>query len=271
MLYEIDGKPAFRIDLYDHTVAKKWKDLIISIYKGDGEDIDHTRTFFHLQTNNEIKEILIQSIKNINLFLKNEFIKLPKDIDWDSQNFYKSLHESFEKLSGDYDNPTKLIKIAPMAIKESVRNLNYCVHALEHKAYNKKIESLPLQWTKKRIKTPRIKLEKNEYELIQFKQIKNEVYLAYNELGKSYIDLWKDNLPIEYNATKNNHYIGPDIELVFSNNNDIFEKKFLTWCEKNNVNPFKKSNGIGKLPIGKIKIIDLKKLTKNSKINIIIT
>ena len=48
MLYEVDGQQAFRIDLYDHTVAHKWKDLIRSIYVGDGEDMDHIRTFFYL-------------------------------------------------------------------------------------------------------------------------------------------------------------------------------------------------------------------------------
>ena len=35
MLYEVDGKPAFRIDLYDHTVAHKWKKLIEDKIKRD--------------------------------------------------------------------------------------------------------------------------------------------------------------------------------------------------------------------------------------------
>ena len=59
MLYEVDGQQAFRIDLYDHTVAHKWKDLIRSIYVGDGEDMDHIRTFFYLRTNDDIKKILV--------------------------------------------------------------------------------------------------------------------------------------------------------------------------------------------------------------------
>ena len=64
MLYEIDERPAFRINLYDHTVAHKWKDLIDSIYVGDGEDIDHKRTFFALRTQDEIRVMLLDCIKN---------------------------------------------------------------------------------------------------------------------------------------------------------------------------------------------------------------
>jgi len=108
MLYEIDGKPAFRINLYDHTVAHKWKNLIESIYVGDGEDIDHMRTFFSLRTRDEIKDMLLDAVKNINTFLKTEFIKTPKQINWNDQDLYNTLHMAFEKLSGDFDNPTKL-------------------------------------------------------------------------------------------------------------------------------------------------------------------
>ena len=187
MLYEIDGKPAFRIDLYDHTVAHKWKKLIESIYVGDGEDIDHVRSFFGLRTRDEIKDMLLDSVTSINSFLKKHFIQIPKEIDWDDQNLYNTLHIAFEKLSGEFDNTTKLMKIAPEDIKEDIRNLNFCVHALEHEP-SKNI--LPIQWTKKREIMPRIKLTDDEYDLIQFHTTKNEVYLAYNELGKNYIDLW---------------------------------------------------------------------------------
>ena len=270
MLYEIDGKPSFRIDLYDHTVASKWKNLIESIYVGDGEDIDHVRSFFNLRTRDEIKVMLLDAVKNINTFLKTEFIKIPKHANWNEQDLYNTLHIAFEKLSGDFDNPTKLMKIAPMGIKENIRDLNYCVHALEHGSDKNTLASLPIQWTKKREETPRIKLTDKEYELIQFNQTKNEVYLAYNELGKSYVDLWQDDLPFEYTATKNNHYIGADIVIEFTNKENIFEQGFIDWCKDNNIDPLKKEHGIGLLPIGKIETIDIEHLTKASKANIII-
>tara|TARA_Y100000592_G_C5426484_1_gene296024 strand:- start:428 stop:1255 length:828 start_codon:yes stop_codon:yes gene_type:complete len=271
MLYTIDGKPAFRINLYDHTVASKWKNLIESIYVGDGEDIDHIRTFFSLRSHDEIKEILLNAIKNINTFLRTEFIELPKQIDWNDQNLHNTLHVAFEKLSGKFDNPTKLMIIAPMNIKENIRDLNFCVHALEHSSGNSAddLDHLPLQWTKKRETNPRIKLTDEEHNLFQFHETKNEVYLAYNELGKSYVDLWMDNLPFDYGGTENNHYIGADIIVALNDKKSIFEQGFLDWCKDNNIDPYSKKHGIGLLPIGKVEIINIGHLTKDSKANII--
>ena len=90
MLYEIDGQPAFRINLYDNTVATEWKDLIESIYVGDGEDIDHKRTFFNLSSPDEIRGMLLDSIKTINAFLKMEFIKIPTRVNWQDQDLYNT-------------------------------------------------------------------------------------------------------------------------------------------------------------------------------------
>ena len=270
MLYEVDGKPTFRIDLYDHTVANKWKNLIESIYIGDGEDIDHIRTFFPFRTTEEKRKILLDAIESINTFFKKDFIELPENIDWDGQEIFNDLHISFERMSGAFDNPTKLMKVAPMHIKEKIRDLNFCVHHLEHAERSKDITTLNIQWTKKRETSQRVKLDNTEYDHIQFNQNKNEVYLAYNELGKNYIDLWKDNLPITYEASKNNHYVGPDIVISLEDKENIFEQGFIDWCKDNNTDPYKKTHGIGLMPIGKVEILGIQHLTKDSKANIIL-
>lgn len=267
MLYEIDGIPAFRIDLYNNSVAHKWKELIQNIYVGDGDDIDHKRTFFNFRSKDEIKGILLDAVQNINDFLKREFIKIPKEVNWDDQDLYNTLHIAFEKLSGDFDNPTKLMKVAPNKVQESVRDLNFCVHALEH---NSSRSTLPIQWTKARKTMPRIRLEQDEYNLIQFHMAKNEVYLAYNELGKSFMDLWHDNLPIDYTATKNNHYIGADIKIGLEDNENIFEDDFKNWCNHNKIDHLDKKHGIGLMPIGKVDSMNIEHLTKDSKANIIV-
>jgi hypothetical protein len=106
--------------------------------------------------------------------------------------------------------------------------------------------------------------------LFQFNQTKNEVYLAYNELGKSYVDLCNDNLPFDYDATKNNHYIGADIDIALKDKKNIFESNFIDWCKDNDIDPLEKKHGIGMLPIGKIEIINMEHLTKDSKANIIV-
>jgi hypothetical protein len=61
---------------------------------------------------------------------------------------------------------------------------------------------IKIQWTKGREQTKRIKLEKMNIKIVQFHKKKFEVYLDYNELGKSFIDLWKDNLPKDYSNLK---------------------------------------------------------------------
>ena len=267
MLYEIDGIPAFRIDLYNNSVAHKWKELIQNIYVGDGDDIDHKRTFFNFRSKDDIKAILLDAVQTINKFLRREFIKIPKQINWNDQDLYNTLHIAFEKLSGDFDNPTKLMKVAPDKVKESVRDLNFCVHSLEHDSSR---STLPIQWTKARTKMPRIRLEEDEYDLIQFHMAKNEVYLSYNELGKSFMDLWHDNLSIDYTATKNNHYIGADINIALEDNDNIFEDGFKNWCRDNKINYLDKKHGIGLMPIGKVESMNIEHLTKDSKANIIV-
>jgi hypothetical protein len=264
MLYEIDRSPSFRLHLYNNSVARKWKTLIDSIYVGDGEDIDHMRTFFKFQTKKNVKNILITAIKNVNSFLKHEFITIPTK--WDKETF-NNLHIIFERLSGDHDNPTKLVKIAPIKIKESIRDINHCIHTLENP--NIKTKDLSIEWTKKREQTHRVKLESNDYELVQFHKNNGEVYLNYNELGKSYSDLFADSLPITYKATKNKHYIGADILLSFTDNKDIFGNKFIKWLKNNNIDPYNKKLGLGLIPIGKVEIIKIDHLTKDSKANII--
>ena len=157
-----------------------------------------------------------------------------------------------------------------MHIKETIRDLNYCIHALEHGSIKSTLDQLPIQWTKKRDTTPRIKLKDEQYDLIQFDMKKHEVYLAYNELGKSFVDLYKDNLPLSYNSTKNNHYIGADIKISLVDKKQIFKEEFLQWCQDNDLDAFDKKHGIGLLAIGKVEIIDIEHLTKDSKANIII-
>jgi len=266
MLYEIDGSPAFRIHLYNNSVAHSWKKIIDSSYVGDGEDIDHKRTFFNLQTKGEIKKILLKAIKKINAFLKHEFIQTPHT--WD-QKTYNNLHITFERLTGEYDNTTRLNKIAPPDIKECIRDINYCVHALEHNNITQDKNNWHIHWTKGRETTQRIPLKENEYDYCQFNLVKDEVYLSYNEVGKSYKDLWLDELPINYSALKNNHYIGPDIFIALKNKDFIFDKKFITWGKKNNINVLDKKHGLGIIPIGKVEIIQIDQLTKDSKAIII--
>jgi hypothetical protein len=273
MFFSIDSNTDFEIELNNTPVANMWHSLIKESYVGDGMDFDDRRTFYSFKTKNEMQLDLLSAIEKINLFLKKKIIKIKKPINWDDQNFYNYLHICFEKLSGSYDNHSRLLHIAPIEIKESIRDLNFCVHRLETKQYNKinRIKSgLRIQFSKNR-NTKRIPLKKSEEELFQFSLNKFEVYLSYNELGKTYLDLYKDNLPIDYLGLKNNLFIGKDIFISLINKKNIFDKNFIKWMKKNNKNPYNKTLGMGVLAIGtaKIKMGVFNQLTKHSKITII--
>ena len=58
--------------------------------------------------------------------------------------------------------------------------------------------------------------------------------------------------------------------LSFVDRERIFEDDFLEWCKTHNIDAYKKENGMGLLPIGKISSFDPPEhLTKHSKIDII--
>ena len=270
MLFVIDKVPSFTIHFYKNSIADKWQSLMKESFVGDGKDIDHRRSFYHYQKKEHVQNDLIRAIQNINDFLKFDFIKISKPIDWNSTDLYNNLHLCFEKLSGEFDKPTKLFKVAPEHIKESIRDLNYCVHTLEHNNIEEKKSKINLQWTKSRTETKRIKFENHEYETFQFFSKKFEVYLGYNELGKNFVDLWKDNLPIKYKNLKNSHYVGLDISISLKNNTNIFHSDFIQWMTNNNIDPYDKKLGIGLCPIGKCTIHKIDHLTKNSIVSIII-
>jgi len=266
MLYAIDGTPAFRIELYENSVAGKWKNIINSTYTGDGTDFDHRRTFFYLQTKEEQQQELSRAIHKINAFLKKDFVEQPVDNDYTNQDFLNRLHIAFETLSGTFEKPTKFFTVAPAEIKEAVRDLNWIVHKLERN--HSEINKIKLHWNKNK-KQMRSKLTDEECELFQFEQKTDEVYLGYNELGKTYYDLWHDGLPIDYTGTRNSNYIGGDIDIYFSGSENIFPEQFKVWCREHNIDPYDKKHGLGLLPIGKLTWENKPSLTKHSKLDII--
>jgi hypothetical protein len=268
MLFEIDNTPSFRIHLYNHSVANKWKNLVKESFVGDGSDIDHRRSFLFHKTKEDIQHDLVKAIENINKSLKRNVIELPETIDWQDEDFYNKLHYHFETLGGTFDNPSNLYLGAPKHLQESIMDLNFCVHQLEKDSKDRH-EKLEVQWTKTREKLKRIKFEEDEYQHIKFSKTKHEVYLGYNEVGKNYIDLWRDNLPVDYKELQNNHYIGLNFFVSLIDKPGIFENEFVSWMEKHKIDPYNKKLGIGLMPIGKCEMITMNHLTKDSKVNII--
>lgn len=223
-----------------------------------GLDFDHKRCFYSWNTNEQIQKDLDSAIKYINNFFNKDMF----NTDRSDPEYFNKLHIGFEKLNQGYDDVTVLEIIGPQQLRESIKDINYCVHHLEY-GYELKQE-LQLQWNKNTI--TRKPIEKTDYEHATSTNKKHTVYLEYNEVGKSIGDLWHDNLPANYPGLKNNHFVGPDINFVFKDS-DLFPQEFLLWCKQKQIDPYDPQNGILNYPIGKFEYnFDMTSITPQSHI-----
>lgn len=254
----IDNTKNLTIDFYKHSIAKKYLKLIKKLILEHGLDFDHKRCFYSWKTVEEIQKDLDDSINFINNFFNKDMFCTNKT----DPEYFNKLHVGFENLNKGYDDYTILKVVGSTQLKECIKNINYCVHNLEHGAEQKK--QLQIQWNKNT--TIREPLEKNDYQHAVSYEKKHTVCLAYNEVGKSIQDLFHDGLPVNYSGLKNNHYIGPDLDFQFENT-DLFGAEFLQWCNSNNIDPYDPSNGILVYPIGNFKFdFDMDACTSESKI-----
>lgn len=247
-----------KIFLFDNSIAKKYKTLVQDLIKNNGLDFDNRRSFYTYKSIFEIEKDLDNAIQFINNFFKTKL--LPDDKS--DPNFFNILHEKFEILNNGYNEQTVLKMIWTHDLREKIRDLNFCVHQLEHGI--EKMNQVNIQWNKET--TKRVPLDNNDYTHATDVYKSNYVYLGYNEVGKSILDIYHDNLPIDYPGMKNNHFIGPDI--VFCNEDrDLFDNNFTQWCRNNKINPYDKQSGLLNYPIGMFETYCLiENFTSNSKI-----
>lgn len=263
---EIDKQHTIEIELFDTSVSKKFLNQLK--WHLANSSINQSEAFYGYAEEDFVKQSLLQSITNINKFLKHEFIKLPNVIDWEDSWIYNHLHEFFEKLNGEWGKQTIIMAIAPTSIKNDIRNLNFSIHRLESRPY-KINRKLYLSWDKNSYQ--REKLDPTDYNHFTFEYNENYVYLSYVEVGKHLLELYRDGLTPNYNAYKNLHYVGAEIEISWDRDNKlIFDNNFYNWAQTFNIDITDKQLGIGLLPVGIFKGSD-NNFTKDSKItNIII-
>jgi hypothetical protein len=75
-------------------------------------------------------------------------------------------------------------------------------------------------------------------------------------LGKEYIDLYEDNLPIGYAGFKNLHYYSGETVLSFSDYDTFSDQRYSTWLQNNGIDLYNKKLGHGRIPIGIIEDIE---------------
>ena len=255
----IDNNKSIVIDLFDNPFAKKYVKIMHELISKHALDFDNRRCFYSWKTNQQIQEDLDNAIQHINNFFKKDMF----NIDVNDPEYFNRLHIVFERLNQGYDDQTILKTIATSDLLESIRDINFCVHQLEH-GRDENSKEITIQWNKNTIQ--RVAIGNLDYSYATHTNKKNTVYLGYNEVGKSILDLYHDNLPIDYPGLKNNHFVGPDI--IFSESDKpLFDDDFLKWCDSHNIDAFNPKNGILNYPIGTFKTLcSLDKFSPDSKI-----
>ena len=236
----IDNIKFRKIFLFDNPIANKYFSLLKTLINENGLDFDNRRCFYSYKTDIEIENDLDDAVFLINKFFQKELLPTDKA----NQNYFNDMHQGFELLNKGYDDFTLLKAVGPPNLIESIRDVNFCTHKLEHGKTEKVFE---IQWNKET--TQRVALDENDYLHATHKCQMNHVYLGYNEVGKNILDLYNDDLPIDYPGLKNNHFVGPDM-IFFHKEEPLFEDGFLKWCTKHSIDPFEPKNGILNYPIG---------------------
>jgi hypothetical protein len=70
------------------------------------------------------------------------------------------------------------------------------------------------------------------------------------ELGKEFIDLYQDNLPIDYQGFKNLHYYSGEASICFDTYDPFDDINYIKWLQDQGIDPYNKTLGHGKIPLG---------------------
>lgn len=240
------GEASFDIILNDNDFVRKWVDELRWCL--DNCPFDQLEIFSNFKTADELFISINESCTVINSYI-NEFIVTN---DHCTQEYLNYLHEKFEQLSGGFNTPTRLFSLANKELKTAIRNLNLYIHKLEQ--INDNIHLCQIAFDKDTCR--RHKLDSIDYKHFEFKVPAGTVYLHYNELGKNLVDIYKDGLSIDYPGLKNLHYYSGNIAITFTDVNLFEDNLFSDWLTTNNIDPYDKSLGHGKLPLGMVENIN---------------
>jgi hypothetical protein len=254
------NEASFDILLADNPFVHKWaKELEWCL---DNCDFNQDEAFGGLLTLQEASNKLYSACEVINRYLKN-FIDLKSDLLDQNQEYFNYLHLKFEQLSGEFGKPTRLFSIASPELKQAIRDLNFYTHRVEVKQDS----SIGFYMSFNKDQYRRMPLGRDDYQYFDFQSPPGTLFLHYAELGKEYVDLFEDNLPITYKNAKNLHYYSGEAFLLFGEYNDIESKLgYKEWLIEQGVDPYNKFEGHGKIPLGKVdNLPQVKEIISNNR------
>jgi hypothetical protein len=218
------------VELFDTDFVKRWCKLLQ--HELECNTLSQEDTFSNFIPESLARQRLEQSISTVNKFLRREFISIPQVSDYNNHEFYNQLHEKFEKLAGpDWDNPTKLMVVAPDNIKLAIRHINRYCHRLEKRPYVIEPE-MRIEFNT-HIREP---LREEDYKL--FNAIKNDhvVVLDYSTLGKSLFECYEDGLTPDYAGLKIQQHYSANFILKFGETTKLKPAAgFKKWLNDHNI------------------------------------
>jgi hypothetical protein len=255
----LDDAHSVFIDLDDNDLVHRWIPVFDRATKN--RTIDQSACFVFNISKSQALEQLKLAAQNINLFLKHPVVPQVEH-NWDI-DYCNQVHMAFEQLHGSFDEPTKLMMCAPDQIKQSIRDLNFYVHILEHDDYEQQ-NLWYINFSKDGME--RLPLQDTDYDRFLDRMEPGMVFMHYADLGKTHAELYHDKLPANYKGLKNLHYLAADISIWLGNTVDYFRSGFRTWAADNSIDLSDPKLGLGILPLGRLRDLDTaRELIYNAK------
>jgi hypothetical protein len=239
------NEASFTITLNNNPFVQKWvQELRWCLAHCEFEQQE---AFAGLMSLDQAATILKDSCVTINQYLKN-FINIRENILEQDQEYFNYLHLKFEQLSGEFGKPTRFFAIANKELKTAIRNLNFFIHRIENE--KKHVPMLYISFNKDQYR--RCPIDDRDYENFEFTIPAGTLFVHYAELGKDFFDLYSDNLPTDYQNFHNLHYYSGEASLVADEYNCFADSGYVDWLKHNNINPYDKRLGHGKIVLGKV-------------------
>ena len=241
----IHSEASFTISLNNNAFVQKWVEEVRWCLTNC--DFEQQEAFWGVMSLEQSAEVLTKSCVTINQYLKN-FIDIKENLLMQDQEYFNYLHLKFEHLSGKFGESTRLFSVANKELKTAIRNLNIFVHRIEKKKTT--IPTLYVSFNKDQYR--RWPLADEDYEHFEFIIPAGALVVHYVELGKECVDLYEDNLPLEYQNFKNLHYYSGEASIYLEECHRLNDTGYLKWLENNKIDPYNKKLGYGKLVLGQV-------------------
>lgn len=240
-----NNETSFSIALNNNPFVRKWVQELQWCLANC--DFEQQEVFSGLMSLEQSAEVLSKSCITINQYIKN-FIDIRENLLDQDQEYFNYLHLKFEQLSGKFGKPTRLFAVANSELKTAIRNLNFFIHRIENE--KKSNPTMYISFNKDQYR--RWSLIDEDYGYFEFAIPAGTLYVHYVELGKEFLDLYQDNLQLDYDNFQNLHYYSGEASICFKDYNCFEDQNYLNWLQHHNIDPYNKKLGHGKLVLGKV-------------------